>query len=316
MHQTILTLLLCSHAHASSFIEDPKPPFNRGMHSRQPREMVTANAKDEIVVHWNLSPLLAEQFQHKLGNWFGLFHCSVGFTNMQTGLNSTVEFAADNFDVSLLVPAQNNATRAMTWNNSGKVKFDEGLLDTYYWSNRTKLATINGNTYNALLKWFETAFNHYKTYDLFALESPAGGLELQKDPRFHGFTCFHLATAVLQRLADLAGPCVFDRSLPGVFVNDVMLLQAKDGPAQTSATSAQAWPFYEAINKIPDLKSFHYKLIIAELTRVAQQFKEQNYYHSNAAGYWAYKPRPPFAEVRKSFAPLPGKCHSKEQIVV
>jgi len=268
------------------------------------------------VVHWNLSPLLAEQFAHKLGDWFGLFHCSVGFTNMRTGLNSTVEFAADNFDGSLLAPTQNNASHVMTWNNIGKVKPYEGELDTYYWSNRTKLATINGDTYNAMLKWMETAVETYTRYDLFALESSAGKLQLQPDPRFHGFTCFHLASAVLEQIAKLAGPCVFDRSLPGVFVNDVMLLQASDGPPQSPATLAEAWPFYEAINKIPDLKSGHFKLMVEELKRIALQFRQANIYHSHASGYWSYKPRVPFAQVAKRFAPLPGTCPQTAQIVV
>jgi hypothetical protein len=277
--------------------------------------MVRAIPGDEVVVHWNLSPLLAEQFQHKLGD-FGLFHGSVGFTNMRTGLNSTVEFAADNFDASLFAPAQNNATRAMTWNNTGKVKPYEGELDTYYWSKRTRLATINGSTYNEMLKWMETAVEAYTRYDLFALESSAGGLKLQEDPRFDGFTCFHLAKAALQQIAELAGPCVFDRSLPGVFVNDVMLLQASNGPAQSPATSAEAWAFYESINKIPDLRTLHYKKIMDELTRLAQEWKKLNIYHSSAAGYWSYKPRAPFFQVRKGFAPLPGKCAPNEQIVV
>jgi len=315
MHR-ILILLLCSHARASSGIAPPKPPFNRGMIARQPSEMVKALPGDEVVVHWNLSPLLAEQFQHKMGDWFGLYHCSVGFTNMRTGLNSTVEFGADNFDASLLVPAQNNATHAMTWNNTARVKPYEGELDTYYWQKRTKLATIDGNAYNAMLKWMETAVKTYTRYDMFALESPAGGLKLQGDPRFDGFTCFHVARAALEQIAKLAGPCVFDRSLPGVFVNDVMLLQASNGPAQAPATSAEAWPFYEEINKIPDLKTNRFKKIIGELTRIAQRWGKQNVYHSTAGGYWSYKPRLPFFKIRKGFAPLPGTCPPKEQIVV
>lgn len=317
MHR-FLILLLCIHARASSDIAPPKPPFNRGMHERQPSEMVRALPGDEVVVHWNLSPLLAEQFQHKLGDDLGLYHASVGFTNMRTGLNSTVEFAADNFDASLLVPAQNNANQAMTWNNTAKVKPYEGELDTYYWSKRLKVATISGSTYNAMLKWMETAVKTYTRYDFFALESSAGGLKLQGDPRFDGFTCFHFAKAALEQIAKLAGPCVFDRdrAWQGVFVNDVILLQASHGPAQSPATSAEAWPFYEEINKIPDLKSFHYKKVIAELARVARQWNGQKVYHSSTGGYWSYKPREPLYGIREGYAPLPGTCPPKQQIVV
>jgi len=287
----------------------PKPQFNQGMHERQPREMAEARPNDEVIVHWNLSPLMAETFGHKIGDWFSIFHVSVGFTNTRTGMNSTAEFAADKFGASLLVPAQDNAARAMMWDNSAKVKLYEGELDTYYWSNRTKTATINGIKYNAMLEWFETAIKDYTKYDLFALESRAGGLKLQEDPLFGGFTCFQFARAAIQKLADLAGPCVFDRSLPGVFVNDVMLLQADDGPEQSRVTSAAARPFYEAMNKIPKLMTLDIKEIFDEMTRGAQEWNEQAIYHSSAYDtHWAYKPRAPFFQVSTGFAPLPGKC--------
>ena len=32
-----------------------------------------------------------------------------------------------------------------------------GLLDTYYWPNRTQIATINGSAYNQVLDWADGA---------------------------------------------------------------------------------------------------------------------------------------------------------------
>merc|ERR1711924_131416 len=103
-------------------------------------------------------------------------------------------------------------------------------------------------------------------------------------------TCFDFAYAVLEQLAQVAGPCVFDRQA-SVLRNDVFLLQTADAePTTVSAT--EAFSFYAAVEKIPDLRSLKYNQTIAELSRLAsQQRKGQMIYHGSGGQYWSYAPR-------------------------
>jgi len=236
--------------------------FNQGMQRRLPGQMVRAEQGDQITVHWNLSPLCIEQ----LGPWggrAGLFHVSVGFTNLRSGLDSTVEFAADHFDASLILPVLNYSDRTVTWNNTAQVKPYEGKLDVNYWQFRTKLATINASTYNELLSWFDYADQAFKSYLLFGLGTAMGERRHEEqdwwlENAFGGFTCFDFAYLVIQKLAELAGPCVFDRSLPGLLRNDIVLLETNVA-TRHPAKPEEVFSFYEAVDEIPNLWSLNSK---------------------------------------------------------
>lgn len=242
----------------------------------------------------------------------GLFHVSVGFVNVRTGLNATVEFAADKFDASLVIPSLNALDKTMKWSNTARVKPFEGQLDVNYWQYRTRLATINGTTYNAFLSWLAHAVQKFTRYDLFILES-AGR---QRGSPFMGFTCFDFAYKAIEHLTKLAGPCVFDRSLSGLLRNDVVLL-AKEVESH-APSSRGAFSFYEAIERMPDLWSWNVSKTIDEISRLAlEKWQGRAVYHESETGhYWSYKPARPFLTFRKRFAPLPGTCNPEKQILV
>jgi len=305
-----LRLVVVGKAAREPLPPPPQPPYNRDMRLRNPREMVRAEAGDQIDVHWNLSPLLIES-AHDWAGGLGFFHVSVGFTNTRTGLNSTIEFAADKFDLTLITPTLNYSDRTMTWKNTATVKPLEGALDVNYWQFRTQLATINASTYNAMLSWLDDAVKNFTIYNLFVLADSN-----QVKPDAGGFSCFDFAQAALEQLAKLAGPCVFDQSLPGILRNDVIML-GNGTAGRTAASPEDAFSFFAAVVKIPDLWSLNYNETITEMARLAsEQRKRSAIYHDTAGRYWSYKPRRPFFAISKSFAPLPGTCHQAETILV
>jgi len=291
----------------------PQPPFNRGMKVRSPDEMVRAEPGDQIDVDWNLTPVMIENLS-SWGGALGVFHVSIGFTNRRTGLNSTVEFAADNFDATLVIPFLHEGDRTISWGNTGQVLPKEGEFDANYWQYRTRLATINGITYNEMLSWLVFAKNQFQRYDLFYLDTATHKQPL--DGYFKGFTCFDFAYKAIEHLVKLAGPCVLDRSLPGLLRND-MVLWAKEVEAD-APTPDDVFEFYEAVRKIPDLWSLNASKTIAEVSRLVETRRNGHaVYHESITGkYWFYTPSRPFLGMRKRFDPLPGKCEPPQAVLV
>jgi len=241
-----------------------------------------------------------------------LFHVSVGFVNLRTGLNSTFEFTADSFNPDLLFPDLNFTARSMVWkNNAAGLHAKEGELDLEYWQFRTRVAIIDGAAYNAFLSWAHVAADRVFTRYMLFNFAVAGS----DRPQFYGFTCFDGAEAMLHSIAKLAGPCVFDRTVPGIVRNDITTWGSSEAMPVDNTSSPMAFNYYAAIEKITDLRRRGGGIslpIVAEIFRLVGVVRSgQAVFHDSSDRYWSYKPAKPFISAKTVVAPLPGVCEDE-----
>lgn len=293
----------------------PQPPYNRLMHERSPVQMKRAESTDRLEVYWNLTPMCEEQLNSWAGA-IGLFHVSVGFVNLRTGLNSTFEFTADNFNGMLLFPLLNFTDRSMVWNNTARLHAKEGELDLEYWQFRTRIAIIDGTAYNAFLSWSQVAVDQFTRYHLFNF-AVAGS----DRPQFDAFTCFDAVAMMLQSISNISGPCVFDRSLPGVVRSDIYVWGSTEAVPIDKTSSQMAFNYYAAITKIPDLRNQDFEVKMAEIVRLMGELKSgQAVFHDPWANvkndrYWSFKPAKPIISYKTVVAPLPGGCQDQAVLI-
>lgn len=281
----------------------PQPPYNTGMHNKTFDEMQRAEASDSIEVYWNLSPLCMEQFRKWLGP-AGLWHNSVWFKNLRTGLNATIEFAANSFGHSLILPKLNYSDRTVNWNNTAKFKAKEGALDTHYWDHRTHIATINGSTYNSLLSWAATKeLQQFDKYFMFNLVTKSGHMQMS------GFTCADGAAKVVDQIFNLAGPCVFNNSAPGLFRSDTDLWASENAEPVPASANKAVFDFYDALLHTPQIWSLNLTDTLKEIDRIAAQIHNGRMVYKDQGGqYWTYVPHKPVLSWRTSYMPLPRGC--------
>jgi hypothetical protein len=183
--------------------------------------MTRADAHDTIQVYQHLSPVYLEKYGTLLGK-LGVFHSSIGFYNERTGLNSTMDFLGNTakpvWAPERLYPQLNRSTHTMEWLPSalGVKRGGEGVIDLSYWLFHSKLATINGGTYNKLLDWADNInFDHYYVFNLIS----AGEIQ-----QFDANTCYKWNEMVVEEINRIAGPTVFSSTSSGLYYNDLDLL--------------------------------------------------------------------------------------------
>jgi hypothetical protein len=206
----------------------------------------------------------------------------------------------------LLFPELNFTDRSMVWKNTATFKPKEGELDFDYWPFRTRIAIVNGTSYNEFLRWSQTAAEQFTHYNLF--NYAVTGYDRHQ---LGAFTCFDAASAMLLALSNLAGPCVFDSHVRGVVRNDITAIGASEAVPLESTSAEVAFKFYAAISQIPDLKSKNLEKTIAEILRLTSERKSgQSIFHDSSGRYWSYKPVRPILSIKTLVAPLPAGCQT------
>jgi len=291
------------------------------MDRKEAWELTWAHDDDDVEVRWLMSPLLKE----KLGRtaaFFGLYHVGVGFHNTRTGLDSSVEFAAKKFGVNLVVPSVERESNKINWDSAAELITQEGKLDTGYWVERKRVATIKGADYNKLLKWLpdvQKANSNYFLLNLAPLGQQLVQPHLPKEPSADGFppgavTCSDVAQLILDQIKQIAGSEAFNMDCTDIGRSDAYLWVkpgTKPRKLDMSAGSEdfeKAMHFFEVLKKalsgMANADSYPLQRLASDASQTLQDMGlPEGIYVDAHWDYWSYEVAERFAGARKSETP-------------
>lgn len=164
-----------------------------------------ADPRDEIRVLYLEAPL----FKLHLGDVLekvNLFHVGLGFENMRSGENWTVDYIATVSVIDSVFPrSMGDRDMNFTWQDGGHVVFADGI-DEEYWTRFTDLYTISGDVFNRFFCWAPTYNASEPNYLLFSIFSDSVPIDEQvHKPIKSGHTCIDFVWTSLRVLHNLGG---------------------------------------------------------------------------------------------------------------
>ncbi|XP_046332644.2 ceroid-lipofuscinosis neuronal protein 5-like [Haliotis rufescens] len=167
---------------------------------REANTMPTFQATDIIEVYALKAPVWEFKFGDLLAK-FHIMHDAIGFKNLNTGLNYTMEwyelFQLFNCTFAHVLP-----NKTLEWCNQGATCIYDGIDDIHWSQNGTlaKVADITGQMFNDFAQW--TLWDN-KTgifYETWTVENEPGGKMW-----FDSFDCASFVLRAFQKIGDLGG---------------------------------------------------------------------------------------------------------------
>jgi len=126
-----------------------------------------ANPGDQINIFYLIAPLMECDYGNDF-TYVGAYHGGLGLYNINSGFSITLNYDATPNFIQALIPNISNGE--LYWDNQGAVFIYQGINETFWNSNFELLATINGTTYNNLMKWtgsYNTSFPWYNIWSVY-----------------------------------------------------------------------------------------------------------------------------------------------------
>lgn len=164
-----------------------------------------AEPDDEIRVMYLEAPL----FKVHLGDVLekvNLFHVGLGFENLRSGENWTVDYIATVSVLESVFPLEmGDSGTDMTWLDGGHVVIAEGI-DEEYWTRYTDVYSISGDAFNRFICWtptYNATLPHYLLFSIYNDKVPVD--DQVKDPIKSGNTCIEFCWVAMQVMHNLGG---------------------------------------------------------------------------------------------------------------
>jgi hypothetical protein len=162
-----------------------------------------AQPNDRILVLQLEAPLFFAQFGTLLAK-FNLFHSGVGFVNLNSKYNWTVEYDALPTFYDSVMPKINRTGGQTTleWTNyGGAIMYGE--INSTYWNKQVVVTEINGTLHNSFIEWLRPANFTWPKYNLFNVMERWASDAQQRHVFKPGFTCMDFQWACFGALHEL-----------------------------------------------------------------------------------------------------------------
>eukprot|EP01116_Phalansterium_solitarium_P014031 TRINITY_DN3153_c0_g1_i1.p1 TRINITY_DN3153_c0_g1~~TRINITY_DN3153_c0_g1_i1.p1 ORF type:complete len:300 (-),score=78.20 TRINITY_DN3153_c0_g1_i1:216-1115(-) len=257
-----------------------------------------ASDADMIQVLYLVAPLLETDF----GKWLGYahaYHAAIGFINLNTGFNITINYDADDFFRATLFPVINEKTKELTFENQGANFIYMGINQTYWEEEMTLVGTINGSVWNNYISGFNAKFNAtYPYYNLLEVVNRNSTVYVPS------LNCFDFMWFSLWNLYDQGIQYVPNLTLKSNYANIYSNAMPEDVTQQylTNATvHERVFQFYELLEA--KVLKLGFKELLAEIVFV---FKGDFYLRTSNTLY-LIKLEYPYIDLLWAEKPLPGQ---------
>eukprot|EP00123_Amoebidium_parasiticum_P009670 comp19636_c0_seq1/m.23185 comp19636_c0_seq1/g.23185 ORF comp19636_c0_seq1/g.23185 comp19636_c0_seq1/m.23185 type:complete len:344 (-) comp19636_c0_seq1:380-1411(-) len=137
------------------------------------------NADDRILVYHLKAPVWEFRFG-KLMGYANVYHDAIGFSNLNTGINHTLEwyelFQLGNCTFPHVIKSKDNASETVLWCNQGAACLYEGV-DIPHWvvnGSMVQVTEITGADFNALGEWVRSDNTTSIIYETWTVRNGAG----------------------------------------------------------------------------------------------------------------------------------------------
>ncbi|XP_050417783.2 ceroid-lipofuscinosis neuronal protein 5 homolog [Patella vulgata] len=272
---------------------------------RESNTMPKFNATDRVEVFALKAPVWEFKFGKLLAD-FNIMHDAIGFNNLNTGLNYTMEWY-ELFQLFNCTFAHLLTNNTLKWCNQGASCIYDGINDKHWSQNGTlvKVAEITGEMFNDFGNWSEWDNNtgiYYETWTVASEPGEAGKLWFAPND------CASFVLRAFQKMADLGAE--FNQS---VHLNYTKIFLYSEEPIHLGPASVIFGPgsnqtltkdillFYSHFQSHQDVGHLLESLLQVYIEVVA----EHRFYFFYNFEYWLLPMVPPYVRLTYDEIPLP-----------